>query len=68
MTIADIIILILVIVLLGLIIYFSIIRPKIKNKNACCKCPYSKQCEKSTIEKCDKATNKTNCEKNFKEK
>lgn len=46
MTTADIIILVSVVILLGLIIYFSIIRPKIRHENKCCKCSYSKQCKK----------------------
>lgn len=61
MTTADIIILITVIVLLGLIVYFSIIRPKIRKENCCTKCPYIKQCDKKA------KTNKAECE-NCKEK
>ena len=47
MTPADIIILIVVVLLLGLIIYFSIIRPRIKHQSGCSKCPYSKDCGKA---------------------
>ena len=53
MTPIDIIILIIVFLTLGAIIYFNIIRPKIKHESGCSKCPYSKQC-----------CNKAECENN----
>ncbi len=53
MTLTDILILIFVVALLALIIYFSIIRPKIKHQSTCCKCPYSKQCGKKDKSCCE---------------
>lgn len=53
MTIMDVFILIAVIVLLATIIYFNIIKPKIKHENTCCKCPYSKQCKEKNKSSCD---------------
>lgn len=58
MTPADIIILIVVVLLLSLIIYFSIIRPRIKHQSGCSKCPYSKDCGKAKESAC-------NCTKNI---
>lgn len=59
MKLIDIIILISVILVLGLIILFQFILPKITKRNPCIKCAYSSKCSKvNTGDSCDKKQNK----------
>ena len=48
----DIIVLSIIIIILGLVIYFSFFK---KDKNPCSSCPYAKKCEKNNYKKesCD---------------
>lgn len=41
----DIIVILIVVAILGLIIYFNFIRPKLRHESPCCKCAYSNSCK-----------------------
>lgn len=50
----DIIIILVVVAILGLIIYFNFIRPRIKKESSCSKCAYAKRCNKNECNKNNK--------------
>ncbi len=51
MTLPDIIVLSVIIIVLGLIVFFSFFK---KEKDPCCNCPYAKKCEKNKDKGCKK--------------
>ena len=62
--IADNLIVVFVVLIVGLIIFFNI-RAKLKGENHCTKCPYAKSCNKNKNEKssCEENLNIKNKEK-----